>query len=138
MTTDTKKAPPKTVLDTNIIVSALVFGGKPRQIFKLILSKQLEAVISLSLFTELTEILVKKFNFSSDKIHFLEQKIKKYFQIVYPTKTINILKDLADNRVLEAAIAGDCQFVISGDKELLELKQYRNIKILTASQFLEI
>lgn len=50
---------------------------------------------------------------------------------------MNVTKDKDDNRVLEAAVEGGCQFVITGDKELLELKKYKKIQILTAEEFLE-
>lgn len=136
MATDTARIPLKVVLDTNILISALLFGGKPRQILKLVLNKQIKAVTSLILLAELSDVLMKKFDFSLEKTSLFEQKIKKYFQVVYPTQTINILKDTADNRVLEAAKTGDCQIIVTGDKELLELKEYKEIKILTADEFL--
>ncbi|PIU03254.1 putative toxin-antitoxin system toxin component, PIN family [Candidatus Shapirobacteria bacterium CG08_land_8_20_14_0_20_39_18] len=138
MDIDTAKIPLKVVLDTNILISALLFGGKPRQILKLVLDRQIKAVTSLVLLAELSDVLIKKFDFSLEKTSLFEHKIKKYFEIVYPTQAINILKDTPDNRVLEAAIAGECQIIVTGDKELLELKEYKEIIISTADQFLNI
>ena len=132
------KKPLKTVLDTNIIVSALVYGGKPEQAYNLVLEKQIIAVTSTVLLAELIETLIKKFNFDSIRIEQLERIIKKHFKIVHPEETISIVKDEDDNRVVEAAIEGNCDYIITGDKDLLDLGKYKNIKILTADQFLSI
>jgi len=128
--------PIRVVLDTNILISALVFGGKPRQILQMVLDREIEGMTSLTLLTEFFEVLVKEFSFSQDKIRLLEKKLKKSFKIVYPKKRIRVLKDGPDNRVLETAVEGDCQYIITGDKELLKLKEFKNVKILTASEFI--
>lgn len=122
---------PRILLDTNIIISALIFGGNPRRIFKWALSKNIIAVTSLPLLAELSDILTKKFDFSRDKIKFLGEKIKQDFFLVYPKHEISILKDIPDNRVLEAAEAGGCDYIVTGDKELLALKKFKNIAIVT-------
>ena len=132
------KKPLKIVLDTNVLVFALIYGGKPEQTYNLILEKQITAVTSVILLAELTETLIKKFKFDLRKIEQLERIIKKHFKIVHPDKTINIVKDEPDNRVLEAAIEGDCEYIVTGDNDLLSLGEYRNIKIITADQFLMI
>jgi len=68
---------------------------------------------------------------------FINKKIKKKLKVVKPKDTINILKkDQDDNRILEAAIEGKCSYIVTGDKELVELRTFKGIKILTASQFL--
>lgn len=124
------------VLDTNVIISALIFGGKPRVILELVLRKKLKGITSSPLLTELTEILIKKFRFSQKAATLTENKIKEDFEIVYPRKIIKILKDEPDNRVLEAALAGQAEFIVAGDKELLNLKFFRGVKILKPTDFL--
>lgn len=136
MSSDTAGNPLRVVLDTNVIISALIYGGKPEQVYNLVLEKKIIALISSILLSELTETLVKKFKFENERIKQLENIAKKSFRIMHPKKTINILKDDDDNRVLEAAIEGKCDVIITGDRELLELASYRNIKILTSEQFL--
>jgi len=128
----------RVVLDTNILISAFVYGGKPEQILRLILEKRIDGFTSPLLLAELFEVLLKKFHFSLEKIQVFEQKIKKSFAIVYPTKTIHIVKDEPDNRVLEAALEGNCNIVVTGDKELLKLGKWKGISILTTDQFLGI
>lgn len=128
----------RAVLDTNIIVSALVFGGKPEDVLILTLQKDILAVTSPSLITELDETLIKKFDYSKKRIQQVERKIRKSFRIVNPTQEIHIQQDEDDNRVLEAAVEGKCNYIITGDKELLDLGAYKGIKIVTATQFLSI
>lgn len=131
------RAPLRVVLDTNVLVSSLIFGGKPQQTENLILEKKMVGIISPVLLAEFTDVLAKRFSFNESRLRQAEKKIKKNFVIVKPRATIKILKDDADNRVLEAAVEGDCRFIITGDKELLDLKSFKGIKIITPSRFLE-
>ena len=80
--------PLKVVLDTNILVSAIVFGGKLEQIIKLVQEGGIIPIISPILIAELIEILTKKFNFTIDKITLVEELIKENFKVVYPSQTI--------------------------------------------------
>lgn len=127
----------RVVLDTNVIISALLFGGKPRNILKLALTKQVLAVTSPPLLAELLDVLAKKFSFSKEAIKLIEQKIKKSFKVVHPTEVVNVLHS-PDDRVLEATLEGNCEYIITGDKELLGLRSFQNIKIITPEQFLKI
>lgn len=87
------------------------------------------------LISELTGVLRKKFAVSESDIVDFKNEIQDSFEIVYPASSIHILKDEPDNRVLEAALEGNCDYIITGDKALLALKQYKNIRILTPSEF---
>lgn len=131
------RAPLRVVLDTNVLVSSLIFGGKPQQTENLILEKKMVGIISPVLLAEFTDVLAKRFSFNESRLRQAEKKIKKNFVIVKPRATIKILKDNSDNRVLEAAVEEDCRFIITGDKELLDLKSFKGIKIITPSRFLE-
>lgn len=132
------KKPPKVVLDTNLLISALIFGGKPEQIYNLVLEKQIIGMTSSILLAELTEVLTKKFNFELIRVEQLEKIIKKHFKMVNPRQTVKILQDIDDNRVLEAAMTGKCSHIVTGDSDLLTLKTFRRIRILTPNDFLEI
>jgi len=132
------KKPPKIVLDTNLIISALIFAGKPQQVYNLILEKQIIGITSPILLAELTEVLTKKFNFELIRVEQLEKIIKKHFKMVIPKQTVKILQDIDDNRVLEAAAEDKCNYIVTGDKDLLTLKTFHQIKILTPNDFLRI
>lgn len=126
----------KVVLDTNIIVSGILFGGKPKDILELVYSEKIIAVTSQFLLTELQEVLLKKFKFTKEAILDITGKIKEVYYFVLPNKIIHVLKDNPDNRVLEAAVEGNCSFIITGDRALLKLKTFKKIKIVTPNQFL--
>lgn len=123
------------VLDTNVIISALLFGGKPRDILRMVIGKNVLAVTSPVLISELLDVLSKKFSYPEAKLRLIERRVTKTFVIVYPTKHIDILTDQADNRVLEAAAAGKCVSIITGDRALLNLGIYEGIQIMTSAAF---
>lgn len=128
--------PTVVVLDTNIIVSAVVFGGLPREILGLVIAKKISAVISSVLSAELWDVLSReKFSVDTLDLEMLKETIKDDFVLVQPKTTVIILKDDPDNRVLEAAIEGNCDFIVTGDKDLLGLKEYKGIKIVSAADF---
>jgi len=128
----------RVLLDTNILISAFVYGGKPEQALRLIFEKGFILVTSSILIGELTRTLLNKFKVSLSDVLAIEKVINETFQIVYPSQTIKVVRDETDNRVLEAAVAGRCDYLITGDKDLLILKEYRGIKIIKPAQFLKI
>jgi len=134
MTIGTKKI--NVVLDTNIIISSIGFGGKPRKILNLVLENKIQATSSPVLFAELEDIIFKKFPIFIKDFEKISKLLKKKIRIINPKISINIVRDKADNRVLEAAVDGKCQYIITGDKDLLDLKKYKQIYIVTADQFL--
>lgn len=128
----------RVVLDTNILISGVVFGGKPREILEMAKTRVIQGVISQILLAELGEVLSKKFDYPKSRVLQINRKMKKIFNVVYPVESINIVRDDDDNRVLEAAVAGGCDYIVTGDEDLLVLKKYKNIKVLTPGEFLEI
>lgn len=128
----------KVVLDTNIIISGIIFSGKPRQIIQLVQENKITAITTPILIAELLDILVKKFQFVLPKINLVQELIKENFTIVYPTETIHTVRDEDDNRVIEAAVKGSCSFIVTGDEDLLTLKNYNTISILNSNHFLSM
>jgi len=109
-----KKRPElKAVLDTNIYISAILFGENPERIRKLSKEKELEILISEAIIAEIAEVLRKKFNWESWQIS----------QII--------------DEIRECAVEGKVQYIVSGDKQhLLPLKEYQGVKILSPAEFL--
>jgi len=128
----------KVILDTNIYISAILFGGKPEKIRKLSKEKKIELLVSEAIIAEVAEVLRKKFDWESWQISQIIDEIRETATLVIPNQTIFVIKkDKDDNRILECAIEGKTQYIISGDKRhLLPLKEYQGIKILSPSEFL--
>lgn len=139
MNLDMAENPVRVVLDTNIIVSAIIFKGKPLQVLDLILRERLKAITSPILLAELKEILTKKFKLPKYEFELAIKNIEEIFEIIQPKISLNILKaDPDDDRVLEAASEGHCDYIVTGDREILSLGTFKNIQIVTADEFLKI
>src|SRR3989339_1328599 len=123
----------KATLDTNILISALGWNGNPRQIFEKIIEGEVELVISEEQFDELSEALnYPKFEFREEQKDRFKALILEIATFVKPIEKISEVKeDPDDNMILETAVAGDAEYIISGDADLLKLKEFRGIKIIT-------
>jgi len=119
--------PPRIVNDTNVWLSALYFSGKPAQIVHLIEENNLISVTSHAILNELREKMIINFQtpaFAANGTVFYIQSISE----LIPLQGIDFgLRDTADNMVLETAVVGKCSFLITGDKDLLILKKYKNL-----------
>lgn len=137
MNIGTAENPVRVVLDTNIFISALVYGGVPEKVLRVILAKEIQVVVSPVLQAELIDIITKKFPLSLADMYLLEEEMQKSFVIVRPRIVLDVVRDKDDNKVLEAAVEGNCDFIITGDLDLLDLSKYKNIKVVTPNQFLQ-
>jgi putative PIN family toxin of toxin-antitoxin system len=134
------KIKPKVVIDTNVFVSGLTFKGKPREVLDLVWRGDIEACISSFILKELEETLKKDFGWDRDQIKHTVEKIKAKTILIRPKNRVSVIKEKDDdNRILECAIEGRVQYLISGDrKHLLPLKEYQRIKILSPAEFLKL
>lgn len=129
--------PPRVVLDTNVLVSAIVFGGTPRRILERALRHNLIAVTSPPLLVECSRVLSEKFRLSPHRVSWIDDQLRQKFDVVTPKQKLQTALDEPDNRVLEAAVEGNVQIVVTGDNHLLDIPSFRKIKIVTPTQFLE-
>lgn len=127
------------VLDTNVLVSAIVFGGNPERILLEIDKKGYALLISPAMFVELARILHKKIAWQEEQIVFALEGIKKLCTLVKPTIQIKKIKnDPSDNRILECAVSGKADYIVTGDKKhILPLKKFSGIPILSPKEFLQ-
>lgn len=125
----------RVVFDTNTRVSAIVFKGTPLQAIEHASAPHFEQLISDILFTELKNVLENKFQSRGIAIDLELSEIRRQSILVHPLETISGCRDSDDNRVLECAIAGSADLIVSGDRDLLVLGDFRGIRILTARAF---
>lgn len=128
----------KVVLDTNILVSALIFpGGSPETVYRRALDGSLGLVTTAALMAELGRVLETKFGWRESRVEEAVGQLLRVGEIVKPTRRIKLITaDAADNAVLEAASAGTAAVIVSGDHHLLDLGTYEGIRILDAAAFL--
>ena len=127
----------KVILDTNVLISALVFGGKPRAIFELIvIDKTIVGVISKAILNELLGVLEKKFKYSNFHLGKIETLIKENFIIVSPKNIPDIIKeDRFDNQILAIVNEYIINYIISGDNHLLRIKIFKGIPVISPHNF---
>jgi putative PIN family toxin of toxin-antitoxin system len=131
---------PRVVIDTNVFVSGLNFAGKPGEILELFIKGEIEVFISPFILSEIEKILRERFEWGEGSINRVLNRIKRQAIQIHPKIKVNVIKQKDnDNRVLECAIEGSVQYLISGDrKHLLPLKEYQRIKILSPTEFLKL
>lgn len=129
----------KAALDTNILISALGWEGNPKQVFVKALEGEIELMISDKQFDELERVLdYPKFRFTEEQKKWFKDLVLSIATLVKPTEEINVIKeDPDDNMVLECGVAGNVNYIVTGDTDLLKLKEFRGIKIRTAKDFLK-
>ena len=129
----------KAVLDTNVFISALFWKGVPYEVVRKSLTGEFLIIISPEIIEEISERLLNKFKFPlADANDFIEIiTINSY--IVEPKNKLKVVKeDPNDDKIIECAYEGGADYIVSGDKHLLRLKEYRRIKIITPREFIKI
>jgi putative PIN family toxin of toxin-antitoxin system len=129
----------KVVLDTNVLISAILFGGKPRQILEKAIRGEIGLCISEPILEELKGVLQRsKFGYSSEMIQVILTELTGISNFVNPPESINVVsEDPEDNRILECAVEADANYIVTGDFHLLKLSRYRHIEVVNAVAFLE-
>lgn len=127
------------VLDTNILVSALGWRGAPYEIVRSCFDRQHDLLLSPDLLEEVGRVLrYPKFRFSTAEILTYLTQLTETAEFVQPNFRITIIQtDPSDNRVLECALTGGAQVIVSGDNHLLSLKEFEAIPILRPREFLD-
>lgn len=135
----------RAVLDTNVIISALLRNPSvPRQIVDAALEGRFELVNSEPLRIELLRVLnrprvSRRIPERDSLISGFVARLWHRSTMVEPRRRVNIVhRDPADNRVIEAALAGRCEYIISGDADLLQLGVVEGARIVTPAEFLKV
>ena len=127
------------MLDTNVLISGLCFGGKPARVLEHALTGRIKLFTSTVLIDEFKSVMDAKF--PGRKVAILDTlyELSQVWELVPEAslpKLRHIVADPADDRVLECAVAARADIILSGDKHLLDLKSFGKISILTVSDFL--
>ncbi len=131
---------PRVVLDTNVLISGLYFGGKPKKIIEHALAGRIQLFTSTVLIDEFKTVVAIKFSGRAFADNTLTE-LGLLWQII-PDKILIrlavIAADPADDRVLECAVAAQADCIVSGDKHLLEIENFGKIAIMAPNDFLRI
>lgn len=125
------------MLDTNIYISAAIIGRVCEEILKMCRFGNLEVFISKDIIIEIETKLKDKFFWSNQQIKvFIENILEFCHMAEVSEKIIYLEEDADDDKILECTVASECTYIVSGDKHLINLKSFRNIKILNPADFL--
>ena len=127
------------VVDTNVVASAIFFGGKPKEIIDLIMKDKVYAYASKEILDEYPETIEYLLNKYSEKkpltsLSIIQSKI----EIINAHSKVNVCRDPDDNKFIECALDSSCYYIVSGDKDLLCIEKYEDIQIVTVAEFLKI
>jgi putative PIN family toxin of toxin-antitoxin system len=129
----------KVVVDTNVLVSELLFGGKPGKLIPLWQRGRIRPLASKEIIDEYLRVFTyPKFKLSEEDVNFLlYHEILPHFEVIEAEPGPRIIrKDPEDDKFIRCALAGKAKLIISGDKHLLAGQSYQKIKILSPADFL--
>jgi len=126
------------VIDSNIWISAIVFGGSPRTLLVRVILDGHIIVQSDPLIAETERILIRKFPLFVEDFHSLLSAMDNRVNIVQiGANPVSVCRDPNDNFIIETALIGNAEFVITGDNDLLTLQQYNTVSFVTVRQWLD-
>lgn len=128
----------KIVIDTNVVISGVFFGGYPRRILDAVLDEEITASITAEIAAEYVEtaqemIARKQGSYRGELFSALLSKM----ELISPRTEIHLSRDPDDDKFIACASDAKALYIVSGDKDLLVLERYENIEIVTAKEFCE-
>ncbi len=129
----------KAVLDTNVFISGVIATGVPHELLVKGFTGEYQIIVSVATLTEFRETLLKypdRFGMDEDDIQQEVETIRYFAEFVEPEEDITAVeRDPDDDKFLEAAVAGNVEYIVSGDQHLLGLESFRGIKIVEPRTF---
>ncbi|MCX6818642.1 MAG: putative toxin-antitoxin system toxin component, PIN family [Candidatus Aenigmarchaeota archaeon] len=128
----------RVVVDTNIIISSVFWRGQPYEVIRRGILREYQLVVSAGILDEVIDKLRNKFKFLEEEMQELIDILLTYCHVVETASKFDVVRDKTDNKIIECAFDGNADYIVTGDPDLLCLKEFRGIKIKTAKEFLEL
>lgn len=129
--------PLRVTLDTNILVSALAFpSGRRARIWELAQRGRYQALTSPDIISELARVLRESFDWEEQRVQRAIRAVAHTAEVIALTSTVNVVRDPNDNHVVECAIDGKADAIVSGDNDLLAMGNHQNIPVIHPADFL--
>ena len=127
----------KVVFYTNIFISAFIIpGGQAEKAILRIIEGRDVLLLSRGILDELLTVLSAKFSRDKEEISRVAVILSEMAEWVVPSEKIKVLNDDPNNRILECAVSGNADVIVTGDKELLRLREYEKTKIISLKEYL--
>jgi uncharacterized protein len=128
----------KVVIDNNVLFASFLFdSGNCNKIMQMVTDGEIKNYISIEMLSEFEEKLKKKFEVDNNTVQELLTFTIFISQFINITVKIEKARDVKDNMVLETAVSADANYIITGDKDLLVLNEFKGIKIISPHDFLK-
>ncbi len=128
----------RVVFDTNIFISAFVIPGSlaEKAILRIIEERD-SSLISTDIIDEVLSVLSSKFGRDREELSHVAVTLSELAELMRPARRIRLLQDDSDNRILECAIHGKADLLVTSDKEILRLREYEGVKIISLKEYLQ-
>jgi len=128
----------RVLFDTNVLISSLLFpGGRGEAALFRIIEGRDTLLVSKPLLHELLTVLANKFSHDREALARVAVFLDDIAEMIHPQIQLQVLENEPDNRILECAIAGKADVIVTGDKAILQLGDYQRIRILSLKDYLE-
>jgi putative PIN family toxin of toxin-antitoxin system len=130
---------PRVVIDTNIYISAIFWNGKPREVIDLGRDGKITIFTSLDIENEIVGKLKTTFKLAEEDVNRILLDFSTFTLPIRINKQLIVVQDDPDdNKFIECAVECRANYIISGDRHLLNLKEYEGIKLIKSSEFLKV
>jgi putative PIN family toxin of toxin-antitoxin system len=128
----------KAVFDTNIFISALVIpGSRAATVLESVIEGRVRLHISKAIIHEVLDVLARKFGRDAEELSRAAVFLSELGEMVSPRTTVRVLKDDPDNRILECAMAGRADVIVTGDQPMLSLGEHEGVSVISLRAFLQ-
>lgn len=125
----------KIVWDTNVLIAAFVSHGACNELLEHCALNH-DVALSPFILMELRQKLMRKFGFTSQEVERAINLLGSRFEVITPVKLEDPLcRDIDDDQIIGTALAGKCECIVTGDKDLLDLKRVKQIRMISPSHF---
>ena len=129
----------RVVFDTNIIVSALILpGSRAEAALGRVIEGTDRLILSKPILDELLGVLARKFSRDREELASVAVWLAEVGEWVHPIRLLRVSAEEADNRILECALAGGAETIVTGDQALLQLGSCEGIRIVTLREYLSM
>ncbi len=128
----------RVVFDTNILISALPFpGGRGEEALRRVLEGKDQLLLSKPLLKELLRVLAQKFSQDREELSRVAVFLAEVGEMIIPRRHLRVLDDEPDNRVLECAVTGKADVIVTGDQAMLKVGEFKGVQMLSLKAYLE-
>ncbi len=125
----------RVLLDTNVLISGILFRGPPRELLELAIRGEIDLVASPALLDELEAVLLRKFELPPELSRTVRAELESLADVVLPAEVRAVSRDPDDDRILAAAVSGTAEVIVTGDRDLLVLGAHHEIPIVSPADF---